>query len=1102
MEKSMANVTTLVEKFEASAVSSIAKGTLLGDALEKLGEYALETAKGILEIPGALLELGAHGSEVADVQHGFELFAGSVEHATAILGGMRAGTVGTIADFDLMKQSLHLMAADVTMTTADYGTLTQGARVLAHEGFGTVTDMLDTLSNAMITGRMRTAQKMLGVIETKVAEADYAKQLGVTVAELSKAGKAEADRGALLDKLRSAIAEAGEQELTFAERIEQGKAAWSNFTDALGVAIAQSPVMISLFQSIKEALTQAFGGTQADNVRTLMGSVNELAIRTTDLGLATVAVAGVFHIAWSAVSSVVLGVVAGFAALAASTASVYAAVAQGMTLLPGASPQTRDLAKSAKEAADDLWLLAHGLDAEAQDAFKGVTAHSEFDKTLDKLGGTLFAMRDKMVAASQVTVTQAELVEGLRKTHEQAAQTMSGKLAPAIGLVSGNTEKETELLVTLQKTQDTWALGIGELNTRIPDLNDHLKDQAAIFQDVYDNGAPLVSFVETFTDGITIAGDELDHVTIPAFTALATGVLPQMTAAIKNATTAQADSTLATRTWQGELRNVASEFGNLGNAVGGTFGAIARDIDLAIKEVLNLSQELQKINKLSGDASGASGASGAASSLGVYAGYASIVTGIVTFVIQMGNALDAERLASIAADVQMRVRAATMRAFSADVGAAQAAITKFYESESSGTVVNAFGRLADTEAKREEVSRAMNLTAVIQALGGAGALTATQLTEAYKEMRDLVTIATSGGAEGAKAITQLDGALTSIGTAAIASTGLVSQAFLDMSAKAQAAGVTLAGVHALILTAAKGGATGLNEVTGGIGGLALTQTEAAGLAASVAADFAKMWQSGMSFKDALAAIQPSITALTKEMDAAGVQGGAAFDLLRKMSVIASDAVMGPLATAIQGTNTALQGLHNSGVLNQAMFTGLSQTAVDAFNTIVKQGGDGTAALAMMQPTLQTIWELQQKFHYQVDDTTQALLNQAEAAGTVGEKYKSPADQMLDATNKMADALLKVVNILSNAFPAAATIAAAAINGIPTTLPIHFNDPTPSGGSPSIPLGDGSNSNILPFAPRGASGSATLTVPIQIDGREIARATVPLIPGELRRLGLA
>lgn len=49
---------------------------------------------------------------------------------------------------------------------------------------------------------------------------------------------------------------------------------------------------------------------------------------------------------------------------------------------------------------------------------------------------------------------------------------------------------------------------------------------------------------------------------------------------------------------------------------------------------------------------------------------------------------------------------------------------------------------------------------------------------------------------------------------------------------------------------------------------------------------------------------------------------------------------------------------------------------------MRQGYDGDAALRLMQPTLQTLWELQADFGYEVDAGTKLTIDQAVAAGRV------------------------------------------------------------------------------------------------------------------------
>jgi hypothetical protein len=216
-----------------------------------------------------------------------------------------------------------------------------------------------------------------------------------------------------------------------------------------------------------------------------------------------------------------------------------------------------------------------------------------------------------------------------------------------------------------------------------------------------------------------------------------------------------------------------------------------------------------------------------------------------------------------------------------------------------------------------------------------------------------------------------------------------------------------------------------------------SEAQANGLAAAVVGNFGEMIARGTSFKDALAAIQGPLTVLKQELAATGYTGGQAFEFLTSMSTIAGDAVMGPLADAIAGANNALKGLHNSGVLTQAMFSGIALTATQAYDQIIKQGGDGAAALAIMQPELQSVWQLQKDFKFSVDAGTQALLDQAVASGIVGDGAMTDSQKQIAALDKIADKMGELIDYFKRVFPAAVesgmTQAGAAVDGLGSKL---------------------------------------------------------------------
>lgn len=177
---------------------------------------------------------------------------------------------------------------------------------------------------------------------------------------------------------------------------------------------------------------------------------------------------------------------------------------------------------------------------------------------------------------------------------------------------------------------------------------------------------------------------------------------------------------------------------------------------------------------------------------------------------------------------------------------------------------------------------------------------------------------------------------------------------------------------------------------------------AEGVAASIFAAFSGLRESGVSAVDAIRQLQPAIDGLSSQMDKAGIKGGAAFKQLIDMSGLLNDKVAGPVIEGMIGLGDALVGLHNSGMLTQEMFGGLTEQIGVTFDRLTKQGYDGSAALQLMQPSLQKIWELQQDFGYAVDDSTQRMLDQGQAAGLVGQKHRSAQDLMAKGIDRLVE----------------------------------------------------------------------------------------------------
>lgn len=226
-----------------------------------------------------------------------------------------------------------------------------------------------------------------------------------------------------------------------------------------------------------------------------------------------------------------------------------------------------------------------------------------------------------------------------------------------------------------------------------------------------------------------------------------------------------------------------------------------------------------------------------------------------------------------------------------------------------------------------------------------------------------------------------------------------------------------------------------------------SQASADAMAAALAGEFDQLLDSGVSFADAIKAVGPGIDALGTELLNTGLQGSAAFSALKGEVDLYNDSIAGPALQAINALGKGIVSLGNMGKLDQKTFAGLGSQISDTFDALVKQGYDGGAVLIAMKDPLQALWEEQQQFGLSLDDATQALVDEAVAAGEVGEKHKSSSDQMIDALNHIDEDLTAIAKLFGVTIPDAA---AAGFAKIPKKIDIDIDQHMNTDGSPYDP----------------------------------------------------
>ncbi len=171
-----------------SWVARIAEGVLLRDAVHEVIDKVKEL---ILILP----EIALKGAAVADVEENFQrLTTQAGRLGSTLVGALRTGTHDTITDFELMRTANKDLAAGMSLTDQQFGVLAKGAFALAQATGTDVKAGLETMNDAMLTGRTRALALLTGKIDLVKAEEEYAKSIGSTAEHLTAEGKIEASR--------------------------------------------------------------------------------------------------------------------------------------------------------------------------------------------------------------------------------------------------------------------------------------------------------------------------------------------------------------------------------------------------------------------------------------------------------------------------------------------------------------------------------------------------------------------------------------------------------------------------------------------------------------------------------------------------------------------------------------------------------------------------------------------------------------------------------------------------------------------------------------------------------------------------------------------
>lgn len=262
--------------------------------------------------------------------------------------------------------------------------------------------------------------------------------------------------------------------------------------------------------------------------------------------------------------------------------------------------------------------------------------------------------------------------------------------------------------------------------------------------------------------------------------------------------------------------------------------------------------------------------------------------------------------------------------------------------------------------------------------------------------------------------------------------------------------------------------------------------------------YAAAIKGGMTHNEAMKAAAPGLSQLIKAYENLGItveDAGLKAFLAQAKFVEANPEIL----AGIDGIAASMIGLSNMGLLDADMFSKLQQAGQGMYEQLRAKaeefglsGDEATrAALVPMQEYLHQAAEQAELLGVPLDENTQKLIDQSKAMGLWRDQAKDPMKEMTDAVREMRDAVKEMVNELKK-IPAnvTTTVKTRFVREDDGSTPQENTGPTagPSGSS-TVAAGDAGR------------GAMTITVPVSIDGRQVARATVPYIPAALRQGGV-
>jgi hypothetical protein len=964
---------------------------------------------GLRSLGGAIVDLAGNGVKLAGVASSFDKLSSSIgQSGDEMLRATKTATKGLIADLDIMAAANKAILLGLPVTADEMAVLGSTAITLGKAMKLGPTQAMEDLITALGRGSPLILDNLGLTVKVGEANEKYAKQIGKASSELTDAEKKLAFYNEAMRVAKQRVEDLGGVQLSLADQITRVKVSVRNFTDALGVAVASSPVMQEAFAGIGDGISNAFGDNQTARVQRLISLVNNLALVVVDVARGVVTAAGWMGRAWSGLELLFHGTMSVLTAGALGLFQILTKALELAAQLPQVGSAFQGAAWRARDMVNEVEGIQRSFHDQAQAALDGVAGNSAFQRSLDAASTALDGMRTRMVAAASQGVTSAEIAQRLTNSLDEQGN--------AAGGAGGAVDRYAQALL---RAVDASAALVRAQHGSIQ----WLPTGGGVFM-------PEQSWAPAIPRGY-LEGQE--RPTLPS-TSLAgvQWVLPDIKPQLLDV---GRQITGWTKDFFGQLPQTIigalQGGGDLLKSVGSLFGAKLGE---------GISEKI------------AEWAKGLASQLGQWLGgaLAAVIPGLGSLLgpalSWLGNTLfgpTANQRAGRAADQQLDAMRASLEATYGSLAeieriggpAGQALASVFYANRRGVDGLELANRYL--EQFNAHLERNKQLQSDIAALPVDQLMPASLLEE----------------------ISRNQGGLTDESKQAIGR-------YMQGQASYGASSIGKIAANAPITSAAG----------------------AAGIGAGVAGIFAEMQAQGMSGVEIAAQMGPAVEQLSAKFKEAGFSGGAAFDAIAKSMSYLSDKTVAPLLEGVSGVTGLMTSLANLGRLDQETFAGLSAEVAATHEKLTKAGKGGAQALQALAPDLQTIWELQQRFGYEVDDSTQKLIDQALASGKIGEEFKDPQEQMLGAIDQLIARMGEFINTILGVPDAAGEAGGKIADQFPDEIRIGVkfdipDDILPGGGEiagPGVPhMARGGIVTRPTFALIGEAGPEAV-IPLNLD----------------------